>query len=319
MADYIVKILSDAKCINDIVAEANNISWTHSNNILGVSEDLLNHKEGITDVLLNSLELPSKAKKVVIENISNSVEIIDDDNIERTRYTNLQVAEYYYNIYFIILKITKTTQNSFNSLFAPYPNVRCINTSLLDTSDVTKYNYMFYNCSSLKEITLGNINSLQLINVFGGCRNLETLVIGDFSSCDEKQFTQTYHGTSSMFSKCSNLKNIIINGQSCKANWSLSDSPLLTNTSIINILTSLYDYRNDIEYSSLHNEEMYGIAEGDDQYNPEYCEDGCGWKKTFTRRTISLHANVLNIINTTDDDDIAMLYFDAICKGWIIN
>ena len=139
----------------------------------------------------------------------------------------------------------------------------------LDTSNVVNMDYMFYNCSNLTTIPqLDTSNVVRMNYVFGDCHKLTTIPQLDtsnvtfmdyiFYNCRNLTTIPQLDGEKltsvvSAFNGCKSLENFngIINlGQAYlttqSANYNgykliLSDSTLLTEQSIINILNNLYD------------------------------------------------------------------------------
>lgn len=141
----------------------------------------------------------------------------------------------------------------------------------LETGNVTIMNGMFKGCSSLKQIPLLNTKSCDLMQeMFSGCSSITEIPELDtsnvrsmwymFFKCtslttvpmlDASKITNVYN----MFNNCSSLvtlgglKNL---GMSYQTNWidnvylatlNLSDSPLLTHDSLMNVINNLYDIK----------------------------------------------------------------------------
>ena len=141
----------------------------------------------------------------------------------------------------------------------------------LETGNVTVMNSMFKGCSSLKQIPLLNTKSCNLMQeMFSGCSSITEIPELDtsnvismwymFFKCtslttvpmlDASKIINVYN----MFNNCSSLvtlgglKNL---GMSYPTNWienvseatlNLSDSPLLTHDSLMNIINNLYDIK----------------------------------------------------------------------------
>lgn len=143
----------------------------------------------------------------------------------------------------------------------------------LDTRNIENMNYMFNQCAAIKSLDLSNFNtsnSTDFSYMFSNCINLQTLNISSFD-------TSNVSSVSNMFNYCKNLTNIpTINGNklrsvaymvnncvslttfggvqnlgknyltSSSANYSdyklnLSTCTALTEQSLINVLTNLYD------------------------------------------------------------------------------
>ena len=141
----------------------------------------------------------------------------------------------------------------------------------LETGNVTVMNSMFKGCSSLKQIPLLNTKSCNLMQeMFSGCSSITEIPELDtsnvismwymFFKCtslttvpmlDASKIINVYN----MFNNCSSLvtlgglKNL---GMSYPTNWienvseatlNLSDSPLLTHDSLMNVINNLYDIK----------------------------------------------------------------------------
>ena len=141
----------------------------------------------------------------------------------------------------------------------------------LETGNVTVMNSMFKGCSSLKQIPLLNTKSCSLMQeMFSGCSSITEIPELDtsnvismwymFFKCtslttvpmlDASKIINVYN----MFNNCSSLvtlgglKNL---GMSYPTNWienvseatlNLSDSPLLTHDSLMNVINNLYDIK----------------------------------------------------------------------------
>ena len=164
--------------------------------------------------------------------------------------------------------------NTVNVTRMPYLFSNChglISVPALDTSNVTIMNSMFKGCSSLKQIPLLNTKSCNLMQeMFSGCSSITEIPELDtsnvismwymFFKCtslttvpmlDASKIINVYN----MFNNCSSLvtlgglKNL---GMSYPTNYienvseltlNLSDSPLLTHDSLMNVINNLYDIK----------------------------------------------------------------------------
>ena len=164
--------------------------------------------------------------------------------------------------------------NTVNVTRMPYLFSNChslISVPALDTSNVTVMNSMFKGCSSLKQIPLLNTKSCNnMQDMFNGCSSITEIPELDtsnvitmwymFFKCtslttvpmlDASKIINVYN----MFNNCSSLvtlgglKNL---GMSYQTNWidnvseatlNLSDSPLLTHDSLMNVINNLYDIK----------------------------------------------------------------------------
>ena len=164
--------------------------------------------------------------------------------------------------------------NTINVTRMPYLFSNCyslISVPALDTSNVTDMNNMFKGCSSLKQIPLLNTKSCNNMQyMFSECSSITEIPELDtsnvitmwymFFKCtslttvpmlDASKIINVYN----MFNNCSSLvtlgglKNL---GMSYPTNWidnvseatlNLSDSPLLTHDSLMNVINNLYDIK----------------------------------------------------------------------------
>lgn len=164
--------------------------------------------------------------------------------------------------------------NTVNVTSMPYLFSNCyslISVPALDTSNVTDMNNMFKGCSSLKQIPLLNTKSCNNMQyMFSECSSITEIPELDtsnvitmwymFFKCtslttvpmlDASKIINVYN----MFNNCSSLvtlgglKNL---GMSYPTNWidnvseatlNLSDSPLLTHDSLMNVINNLYDIK----------------------------------------------------------------------------
>ena len=97
--------------------------------------------------------------------------------------------------------------NDCSNLFADLPNLRSIDLSLLDTSNVTNMSYMFLRCSSLTDIDLTcfDTSNVELMTgMFASCSSLTELNLGSYSGFS----TSNVISTQLMFSDCTNLTTL---------------------------------------------------------------------------------------------------------------
>ena len=117
----------------------------------------------------------------------------------------------------------------------------------LDTSNVTSMLAMFERCSSLKQIPLLNTkNCTTMGQIFNECTSLDTVPMLDASKLMMSQ--GIFRGCSSLVT-LGGLKNL---GMGYGTGWNandpsltlnLSDSPLLTHDSLMNVINNLYDIK----------------------------------------------------------------------------
>ena len=126
-----------------------------------------------------------------------------------------------------IPKIMIDTSNvtSMNGMFYNCKNLETLDLSNLNTSNVTFINHMFSGCQSLVSLDLSNFDTSKVRNMnsmFENCTNLEIL---DLSNFDTSKVTKM----SNMFNNCNNLKYIIINNPEvkfkCSSNSGLDSLP----------------------------------------------------------------------------------------------
>lgn len=78
----------------------------------------------------------------------------------------------------------------------------------LNTSDVTRMDYMFYKCEKLRALDLSAFNTEKVTNMndmFGNCKNLETLNLSSFK-------TNNLTNMSRMFSECNKIAQLDMSG-----------------------------------------------------------------------------------------------------------
>ena len=157
--------------------------------------------------------------------------------------------------YFKLTQTELTGDESSNTRFLPKSSTKTYFSNyykllaipLLDTSSVTSTNYMFNSCYSLTTIPLLNTSNVtSMSSMFNGCTSLTTIPQLD---------TSKVININSMFTNCNSLTTLggLLNlGQaydtSKSANYSnykldLSKSTALTEQSLINVLTNLYDIK----------------------------------------------------------------------------
>lgn len=139
------------------------------------------------------------------------------------------------------------TQNVTNMSFMFRDCNKLSSVPVLDTSNASNMSDMFFDCNSLASVPLLNTgNVTDMNNMFWGCTSLAIVPMLDASK------TRSIY---SMFRNCSSLitlgglKNLgmgydtgwIANSDSLTLN--LSDSPLLTHDSLMNVINNLYDIK----------------------------------------------------------------------------
>lgn len=105
-------------------------------------------------------------------------------------------------------KVSITGLTSTQNMFAECINLKSVDLSDFDTSQVTNMCWMFYGCSSLEGLDLSNLDTSSVTDMrsmFKGCTSIEGL---DLSSIDTSQVTTMYN----MFNACSSLKSLNLSG-----------------------------------------------------------------------------------------------------------
>lgn len=192
-----------------------------------------------------------------VVNMSNM--FLDCGKLENINFSNFDVSkvEYFSNMFNNCNKLTQLNLSSFNpinpvntgSMFHGCKGLETINLENFDTSSTTYLTYMFYNCNKLKNLNIKNFNTSKVQSLsytFNGCQSLTTLPeldaikIGDLNNAFNRCVSLT------TFNGLINLGNSYLTNKS--SNYSayklnLSDSVLLTEQSLINILNNLYDIK----------------------------------------------------------------------------
>ena len=101
--------------------------------------------------------------------------------------------------------------------------------SLGDLSSCTSCSFMFYSCSSLTSVSLGDLSSCtSCSSMFQACSSLTSVSLGDLSSCTS---------CNSMFNSCSKLKSLKLNG--LKVDFDISASTQFTANDLVILFNSL--------------------------------------------------------------------------------
>lgn len=172
-----------------------------------------------------------KIKKVVIVD-----EIMIDDNMPRM-FTDCQYVEE--------MDLSNLTipadQSSMNSMFDGCSELKMLNLSGWDTSNVENMSWMFHDCSKLTtlDLTDWNTSSVEnMSNMFSECGSLQELDLSGletsgvtdmawmFNNCSslttlnlDRWDTSQVEDMSSMFSDCSSLTTLNIDGWTLSENW----------------------------------------------------------------------------------------------------
>ena len=164
---------------------------------------------------------------------------------------------------------------TFDFMFNFCGNLTSINLSSFDTSNATNMAHMFQECLLLTNLDLSNFNTTNVTtmsNMFAGCSLLKNLNIESFDTTNTTDISQMFYNcqklttipklnaskvinVGSIFYNCSSLSNLggLENlGQAYDISKSannyaykvdLSKSTALTEQSLINVLTNLYDIK----------------------------------------------------------------------------
>ena len=120
-------------------------------------------------------------------------------------YKKLPWHDYSENITSAVMNIKGITNT--DHIFAGCSNLKSLDLSSFDTSNVTDMSGMFYGCSNLIDLDLSNLDTSNVTNIrymFYGCSNLKSL---DLSSFDTSNVTDM----NGMFYGCSNLIDLDLN------------------------------------------------------------------------------------------------------------
>ena len=105
---------------------------------------------------------------------------------------------------------TKLEVTRMDYMFYNCSSLTSINLSSFDTSSVTRMDYMFYNFSSLASINLSSFNTSNVFNfryMFYGCSNLTSLDLSSFDASLVIKMNYEYY-LSNMFNECTKLYSI---------------------------------------------------------------------------------------------------------------
>ncbi len=119
----------------------------------------------------------------------------------------------------------------------------------LNTSDVTRMDYMFYKCDKLRALDLSGFNTEKVENMgdmFSNCKNLETLNLSSFKTNNLKNMSE-------MFLECNKIAQLDLSGfntsgvkaldqvfKKCYALESLDLSSF--DTKLVTVMSSLFEY-----------------------------------------------------------------------------
>ncbi len=132
---------------------------------------------------------------------------VDFNNVDTTLVTTMAQMFRETNIKNLNLSIFNTSNvTSMRSMFYDCTNLDNLNLSGFDTSNVTDISYMFYNCVKLRTMNLNMFNTAKVTAVthmFENCSNLDSLDLHNFN-------TEKVTNMSFMFNECNNLTSLDI-------------------------------------------------------------------------------------------------------------
>ena len=142
------------------------------------------------------------------EEILNKMKVIINGEIKSNILTYKFNKEGLYNIY--ITSNHLITNMSY--MFFDCSSLKEINLSSFNTSQVTNMSYMFYSCSSLKEINLSSFNTNQVTDMsgmFSRCSSLKEINLSSFNTNQVTYMT-------GMFYNCFSLDELNTNDDKIK-------------------------------------------------------------------------------------------------------
>ena len=235
-----------------------------------------NNYNGLNKVTINAVtnEIDENIKS---ENIKNGVDILGvTGNYVGNKYAPRYINFNYYNgtdLDYEIANLDTSKITDMHEMFRSCSNLTTLDLSGFNTSKVTSMYGMFESCPQLKTLDLSGFNTSKVTNMyamFNYCQNLKTL---DLSGFNTSKVTNMYN----MFNYCRKLSNIpklnassvisvnaFVNGCSALTDFGglenlgqaysttasannnsykldLSQNRGLTEQSLINVLTNLYD------------------------------------------------------------------------------
>lgn len=228
---------------------------------------------GLSKVTIEAIQ----DENLISENIRNGVDILGvTGNYVGSKYAPRFISFYAYSgtdLDYETANLDTSNITSMNGMFYRTSNLQSLNLTSFDTSKVTDMGSMFYNNSNLQSLDLSSFNTSKVVNMismFNYCSKLRTLDLSNFD-------TSSVVNVSSMFYYCRKLSNIpklnaskVTNissfagncvsltdfgglenlGQAYSTTTSanehtykldLSTCTALTEQSLINVLTNLYD------------------------------------------------------------------------------
>ena len=196
------------------------------------------------------LEIPAETMYMVIDNIKFGTSVYFGgfkgkrllQNFKLINGSNLHSSvTYIYGMFQGCVSLTTIplldTSNVINMAWMFQDCYSLTTIPLLDTSNVTTMQDMFSGCASLTTIPLLDTSKvIDMTSMFYGCASLKTIPLLDTSNVGEFMWNGLM---SSMFHNCYSL--VLLNLQNAKVSFSLSLSPYLNKTSLLNILNGLVD------------------------------------------------------------------------------
>ena len=176
------------------------------NNIINIDmnkfDSLINEEIGITKEKIKNIYFVKE------EDLPNNV----DGSFNISKFNVEKVREYYvksddtYDIYIVSNDIfTKYKSKDVSSLFSEFTNLKEVDLSYLDLSNITDMNHMFFSDSNLEKITWPeNLNTSKVTDMsymFRDCNLLKEIDLSNFDTSKVKSMK-------SMFYKCKSLTNL---------------------------------------------------------------------------------------------------------------
>ena len=165
-------------------------------NIKDIKEDikLINNKilKDNVDIVFNKYEINEEIENKMKININGKISSI----LFKTKFNKIGNHAIYF--------ISKEPIKNLSFLFYECSSLKEINLSSFNTNNVTNMSHMFNGCSSLKEINLSSFNTNNVIDMsgmFNECSSLKEINLSSFN-------TNNVTNMSCMFSGCSSLKEI---------------------------------------------------------------------------------------------------------------
>ena len=260
--------------VNAITLQDKTITPTIKEQIV-FSDDNYN---GLNKVTVNAVtnEIDENIKS---ENIKNGVDILGvTGNYVGSKYAPRFISFYNYSgteLDYEIANLDTSNITSMNSMFYQCSKLTTLDLSSFNTSNVTNMISMFNACNKLTTLDVSNFDTSKITNMtymFYGCQMLTTLDLSSFNTSKVTSMNSMFYGCGklSIIPKlnASKVANISFIFDSCKsltdfgglenlgqaystsysANYNnykldLSKSTLLTEQSLINVLTNLYDIK----------------------------------------------------------------------------